>query len=142
MDAGVARLTGYVDALEESGMSGDDTLVAYGDFSDDSGATAMRDLLARRPDLDAVFAASDPMAFGAMRVLKTTGRRIPDDVALVGFDGSPAAPYTDPPLTTVHQPADRMGREMARLLRCQIDAEPVHERVVIVRTHLEVRAST
>jgi DNA-binding LacI/PurR family transcriptional regulator len=144
MMAGVARLTGYHEALAEAGLGGTgaDDLVAYGAFSEPSGRTAMEELLARRPDLDAVFAASDPMAFGAMRAIKDSGRRIPDDVAVVGFDGSPAAGNTEPPLTTVSQPAEAMGRQMARLLLARIAGEHVDEPGVILVPELVVRDSS
>jgi DNA-binding LacI/PurR family transcriptional regulator len=147
MMAGVARLTGYREALAEAGLQDDgngdgDGLVAYGEFSEPSGRAAMEDLLARRPDLDAVFAASDPMAFGAMRAIKDSGRHIPDDVAVVGFDGSPAAGNTEPPLTTVSQPAEAMGRHMARLLLALIAGDRVDEPGVILLPELVVRDSS
>jgi DNA-binding LacI/PurR family transcriptional regulator len=135
MAPGVARLEGFRE------VAGDDAPVEYGDFSEDSGAEAMRRLLEREPDLDAVFAASDPMALGALRVLKESGRRIPDDVAVVGFDGSPAGRHSEPPLSSVHQPAEAMGREMTRLLLAQLAGEPTPADPVIVETHLELRGS-
>jgi DNA-binding LacI/PurR family transcriptional regulator len=82
------------------------------------------------------------MAVGAMRVLKEQRRRIPEDVALVGFDDSATARHTDPPLTTVHQPLESMGREMARLLVARIRGEPVESSTVILDTHLVTRASS
>jgi DNA-binding LacI/PurR family transcriptional regulator len=121
MVAGRGRLEGYRGALTESGIPVDESLIAYGDFSEDSGLGTMRQLLTRRPDLDAVFVASDPMAFGALRALRESGRRVPADVALVGFDDLPGARHADPPLTTVHQPIERMGQEMVRLLVARID---------------------
>jgi DNA-binding LacI/PurR family transcriptional regulator len=139
MRVGVDRLDGYHDVLSAAGLP---SLVAAGDFSEESGERAMRELLARSPDLDAVFAASDPMAVGAMRVLKEQRRRIPEDVALVGFDDSATARHTDPPLTTVHQPLESMGREMARLLVARIRGEPVESSTVILDTHLVTRASS
>ena len=148
MLAGVARLSGYREALRDAGLAptdadaDDDELVAYGGFSEASGREAMQQLLERHPDLDAVFAASDPMAFGAMRVIKDSARRIPDDVAVVGFDGSPGAGNTEPPLTTVSQPAEAMGRHMARLLLARIAGEPVDEPGVILVPELVVRASS
>ncbi|MFI6290281.1 LacI family DNA-binding transcriptional regulator [Nonomuraea sp. NPDC050790] len=138
MGVGVDRLAGYRDALAASGAPG---LVAYGDFSEESGAAAMRTLLAGHPDLDAVFAASDLMAVGALRELKAAGRSVPGDVALVGFEDSKAALHTDPPLTTVHQPTEQMGRQMAHLLVARINGEDLSQPVVILDTHLVRRAS-
>lgn len=142
MHVGVARLTGYREALRAAGGQAGDDLVAAGDFSESSGAAAMRLLLERRPDLDAVFAASDPMAIGAMQALKEQGQRIPDDVAVVGFDGSPMARHTDPPLTTVHQPAEAMGRNMARLLLARIRGETVSSPSVILTPDLVIARSS
>jgi DNA-binding LacI/PurR family transcriptional regulator len=143
MSAGVARLEGYRDALRDAGLLADNrNLVAYGQFSESSGQAAMQGLLSRRPDVDAVFAASDPMAFGAMRAIKQAGRRIPEDIAVVGFDGSPAAGNTEPPLTTVHQPAEAMGRHMARLLLALIGGQQVDDTAVILVPDLVVRDSS
>jgi DNA-binding LacI/PurR family transcriptional regulator len=140
MGVGVDRLAGYHDALAEADLS--NGLIAYGDFSEDAGVKGMRELLECEPDLDAVFTASDPMAIGAMRVLKEHGRRIPDDVAVVGFDDSPPARHTEPPLTSVHQPLEAMGREMARLLHLRIKGEAPERPTVILETHLVVRESS
>jgi DNA-binding LacI/PurR family transcriptional regulator len=140
MRVGVDRLAGYRDALADAGMR--DQLIAYGDFSEDSGAQGMRELLDRAPDLDAVFTASDPMAVGAMRVLKQHGRHIPDDVAVVGFDDTASARHTEPPLTSVHQPLEAMGREMARLLTARIKGDEPEQPTVILETHLVVRESS
>ena len=118
---GVARLAGYREAHAAGGPV--DELIEYGDFSEASGAAAMCRLLDRRPDLDAVFVASDLMAGGALRALRERGRRVPDDVAVVGFEDSPIARQTEPPLTTVHQPVEEMGREMVRLLVARISRE-------------------
>jgi DNA-binding LacI/PurR family transcriptional regulator len=109
----VDRLDGYRDVLLDAGPG----LIAQGDFTEESGARAMAELLARRPDLDGVFAANDLMASGALRVLRERGLRVPEDVALVGFDDmSSIAEATDPPLTTVRQDVEGMGRLMVRLL--------------------------
>ncbi|MFD4243401.1 LacI family DNA-binding transcriptional regulator [Streptomyces sp. NPDC058525] len=90
--------------------------VAEGDFTLDGGERAMRRLLAEQPDLDGVFAANDLMAQGACLVLREHGRRIPEDVAVVGFDDSGAASACRPRLTTVRQPVEEMAAEMVRLL--------------------------
>jgi DNA-binding LacI/PurR family transcriptional regulator len=86
-----------------------------------------------------VFASSDLMAVGALRALRGLGKRVPDDVALVGFDDTAIARQTDPPLTTVHQPVEAMGREMARLLIARIAGAASSS--VMVETHLVRRAS-
>ncbi|PRH77223.1 LacI family transcriptional regulator [Streptomyces solincola] len=107
------RGDGYRDVL----LDADPALIAQGDFTAASGARAMAELLQRRPDLDAVFAANDLMASGALGVLRERGLRVPEDVALVGFDDVVSvAEATDPPLTTVRQDIEGMGRLMVRLL--------------------------
>lgn len=141
MNVGVDRLNGYLDGLSAAGLPVDQALITHGDFSEDSGAAGMRELLARRVDLDAVFAASDLMAAGAIGVLKEGRRRIPDDVAVVGFENSAMARHTDPSLTTIHQPVEDMGSEMTRLLLARIAEKPLQDPVVVLPTHLVRRAS-
>jgi DNA-binding LacI/PurR family transcriptional regulator len=139
MGVGVARLTGYREALHRAQQPVDEQLIAYGDFSEASGAAATHQLIEARPDLDAVFAASDLMAAGAIRALREAGRRVPDDVAVVGFEDSAIARQTDPPLTTVHQSVEAMGREMARLLLARITGKDAHS--IVLDTYLVVRES-
>jgi DNA-binding LacI/PurR family transcriptional regulator len=142
MPPGVDRLAGYREALAEAGVAADPSLEATGDFRRESGAAAMERLLAERPDLDAVFAASDLMASGALGVLRAAGRAVPDDVAVIGFDDSPVATSTEPPLTSVRQPIEEMGREMTRLLVSGIGRDDDVSRRVILATRLVRRAST
>jgi len=139
MAVGVSRLAGYRAALVAAGVPVDPLLIGYGDFSEASGAAVTRQLLERSPDIDAVFASSDLMALGAMAALRDLGRDIPGDVAVVGFEDSAIAAQTDPPLTTVHQPVETMGREMAKLLIARIAGAATSS--VMVRTHLVRRAS-
>ncbi|WP_433057745.1 LacI family DNA-binding transcriptional regulator [Dactylosporangium sp. CS-033363] len=139
MGVGKARLRGYRVALRNASHPFDDRLVAYGDFSEASGAEAMYRLLHLNPGLDAVFAASDLMAAGAIRALRERGRTVPADVAVVGFEDSAVARQTLPPLTTVHQSVEGMGREMARLLLARIAGGPAHS--TVLDTHLVVRES-
>lgn len=143
MAAGQDRLRGHRLALAEAGLPDPPELTVHGDFSHESGARAMRALLEASPDLDAVFAASDDMALGALRALREAGRRVPEDIALVGYDDTAAAALADPPLTTVHQPTERMGGEMARVLAdTAIDEGPgARPRSVVLDTRLVVRAS-
>ncbi|MDB1087704.1 LacI family DNA-binding transcriptional regulator [Streptomyces sp. ACA25] len=136
---GVDRLAGYRDVLTEAGLPPDDTLIATGDYSRDSGATATRELLTRRPDLDALFVASDLMAHGALAALEQAGRRIPEDVAVGGFDDSTAALAARPALTTIRQPWDRISHEMVRVLLAQIGGEATS--AVILPTELITRES-
>jgi DNA-binding LacI/PurR family transcriptional regulator len=138
MVAGVDRLAGYRRVLADSDRR---SIVAVGDFTRDSGATAMRQLLADDPALDAVFVASDLMAHGALRSLREAGRRVPEDVAVVGFDDITLARYTDPPLTTVRQPIEEIGRTIARQLLRQLAGEQV-EPSMVLPTELVVRDST
>ncbi|WP_328911805.1 MULTISPECIES: LacI family DNA-binding transcriptional regulator [unclassified Streptomyces] len=141
--ASVDRLDGFRDVLPDT----DPGLIAEGDFTPDGGARAMTELLERSPDLDGVFAASDVMASGALRVLRVRGRRVPDDVAVVGFDDMVSvAEWTDPPLTTVRQDIEEMGRLMARLLLRTL--EPPADALgvpalssIVTPTRLVVRAS-
>ena len=141
MASGRDRLAGSRQALAAAGREHDKLLVAFGDYSEDSGERAMREVLATGTVPDAVFAASDLMAVGALRVLRAAGLRVPDDVALVGFDDSAVCRHTDPELTSVHQPIEEMGRVMADLLLGRIAGEPVPSETVLP-TRLVVRAST
>jgi DNA-binding LacI/PurR family transcriptional regulator len=140
MAAGRDRLDGYLDALRAAGAGDRDDLVEIGDFREESGVRAMQALLQRHPDLDAVFAASDLMAAGALGALRAAGRRVPHDVAVVGFDDSAIARWSEPPLTSVAQPTEEMGRQMARLLLARIGGEAVGLSVVL-QTELVVRES-
>jgi DNA-binding LacI/PurR family transcriptional regulator len=141
MVPGADRRTGWEKALADAGRHPDEALVAEGDFTRAGGAAATRALLGRRPDLDGLFVASDLMAMGALDALRAAGRRVPDDVALVGFDDTELARSADPPLTTVRQPIEQLGTTMARLLLDQLDdgAPPTG---VVLRTELVVRHST
>ncbi len=114
--AAAERLAGYRDSLAAAGLERADDLVAEGLFDATSGLVAMRSLLERAPDLTAVFVASDVVAFGALAALRESGRRVPDDVSLVGFDDIPLSSHFDPPLTTVRVPARELGVAAGRAL--------------------------
>lgn len=133
------RLAGYRDVL----LDGSPGLVEKADYSRQGGADAMAALLDRCPDLDAVFVASDFMASGALQTLRERGRRVPEDVAVVGFDDlTSIAETTDPPLTTVHQDVEEMGRLMARLLFVRAAQDGTADvSSVVVPTRLVVRKS-
>lgn len=131
MAVGQDRLAGYRAALRAADLPHRDALITEGDFSVAGGARAMTALLEREPDVDAVFAASDLTALGAMRAIAEQGRRVPDDVALVGFDDVGEARLTSPPLSTVRQPIDELGRAMTRVLLARIAGEQVPLRSVL-----------
>jgi DNA-binding LacI/PurR family transcriptional regulator len=141
MGAGLDRLDGYRDGLAAAGLEEAGDLVEAGDFTEEGGAAAMDRLLARpgRP-VDAVFAASDLMAAGALRALRAAGRRVPDDVAVVGFEDSVVARYAQPPLTTVRQPIEEMGRQATRLLLAMAAGDPTGMHLIL-DVELVVRAS-
>lgn len=139
MIAGADRRDGYVAALKAHGRPADPRLMVESDFTEAGGYAAMKKLLPHRPD--AIFAASDTMAIGALRALHDAGRRVPEDVALVGFDDIAAAERTDPPLTTVRQTIDQLGSAAVQLLLSQIDRPNEPRRRVLLPPSLIVRAS-
>jgi LacI family transcriptional regulator len=114
--AGVARIRGYRHALEQAGRSFDPALVREGGWTRQGGRDAMRALIGQGVRPDAVFCANDLMAIGAMDVVHELGLRVPEDVALVGFDDVDAATLVSPTLTTVTNPAYEAGRDAGRLL--------------------------
>nr|WP_244375871.1 LacI family DNA-binding transcriptional regulator [Streptomyces ficellus] len=142
MYAARCRLDGYRRGVDAADLPADDRLVALADFTEEGGRHAMRALLERCPDVDGVFAASDVMAAGALGVLRESGRRVPDDVALIGVDDSPVARLMDPPLTSVRQPIEEMGRRMARALLQEITGTSPAPCRTVLPTELVVRAST
>ena len=133
---GTGRLEAYRVAR---GDAFDESWVAYGDYSRESGAAAMAELLARGIDLDAVFCANDLMAAGALDVLHDRGIAVPGTIAVAGFDDSKGAMETSPPLTTVRQPFDRVSEEMVRLLLDEIAGRSAAQ--VTLRTEVVVRES-
>jgi DNA-binding LacI/PurR family transcriptional regulator len=136
------RLAGYRAALREAGLEVDPKLEAEGDYSSESGVLGVKELLARVPDLDGLFVANDLMAASALRALQDAGRKIPDDVAIVGFDDSAIARMTRPQLSSISQPIERMGREMADLLVGLITEGPRLTRHIVFETSLVVRESS
>lgn len=132
------RLRGFTEVLKQAGVF-DPTLLAEGDFSEESGYAAMRLLLPRRPE--AVFAANDLMAVGAYRAIQEAGLSIPADVAMVGFDDVPMAAQLHPPLTTIRQPMYTMGQlAVERLLEILRDPRQ-SPRQILLPPELVVRQS-
>ena len=141
MAAGHDRAEGWRRALAGADLPHGEDLTEPGRFREEQGRAAMGGCLARHPDLDGVFCANDLSAFGALEALAAAGRRVPDDVAVVGFDDVPAAATWRPPLTTVRQEIQLMGSRMARLLLDRLDGQtaPVQE---VLPTTLVVRETS
>jgi LacI family transcriptional regulator len=133
------RRQGYIDALHSRAKVVNPDMQVEGDFTEPSGYYAMQRLLIQQPD--AVFAANDLMAFGAMRAIREQGLRIPEDIAVVGFDDVPAAASTDPPLTTVRQPSRQMGVVAAETLIDVVEHGASYMHRIILPTELVIRRS-
>ena len=110
------RYQGYETALRKAGREIDPTFIAYGDFSNTSGAAVMKELLEQAPELDAVFVNGDLMAIAAMDVIREEGRQVPDDIAVVGYDDLSIAEHSNPPLTTIRQNIPMAGKLLAQNL--------------------------
>jgi LacI family transcriptional regulator len=136
------RLAGYRQALEQAGLPYDAALVRMGNFTPASGVAAMEELLELNPRPTAVFAASDVVALGAMQAIKRAGLRIPEDVAVVGFDDVPLVGFTDPPLTTIRLPAYGLGWAAGERLARVIQGDELDQRGVFLETELIVRESS
>jgi DNA-binding LacI/PurR family transcriptional regulator len=139
MCAGQDRLAGYQSAVEAAGRDLDESLVSVGDFTQAGGHAATAALLERRPDVDAIFAASDLAAFGVVRALRETGRRVGDDVTVIGFDDIPEAADQEPALTTVRQPIPALGTTMTRLLLDRIEGRDDLPRRTVLPVQLVLR---
>lgn len=135
------RLRGYMAALAAAGLPNDESLVRYGRFSWESGYEAMQSLLSLPERPTAVFVASDVVAFGALEALARAGVRVPDEMAVVGFDDLPMAAHVTPPLTSLHLPARELGRTAADIILQLMAGKEVRERTVLLDTSLVVRAS-
>ncbi len=142
MTHGQDRLTGYKDALQAHGIPIEEDLIAEGDYTESGGMVAMRQLLEASPT--AAFIASDTMAIGALRALHAVGLQVPQDVALVSFDDIPISGAVQPPLTTVRQPIERLGRMAVDVLIGLLESSPTaggSAQKIILPTELAVRKS-
>lgn len=139
MPAGIDRLTGFHQAFGQTGLA--PTAIEHGDFTTAGAAAATRRLLAKHPDVDALFVASDLMAVGTMGVLAEQGRAVPADIAVVSFDDSPAATSGPISLTTVSQPSQEMGFTMADLLLRLLNGDESVPHRTIMPTRLVRRDS-
>lgn len=139
---GVDRLAGYRRALSAHGLKETFAVYRARDWGIDEGFAGMQQLLRDHPDLDGVFAAGELLALGALSALRVAHQRVPDDVRFVGFDDSPAANRSDPPLSCVAQPVEELGQQMAALLLRQIDGKEQEARHLMLPVQLNARASS
>jgi LacI family transcriptional regulator len=139
MISGADRRAGYEAALRERGLPCDAGLIVEGDYTEMGGYMAAQRLLAHQPD--AIFVASDTMAVGVLRALREAHRAVPEEVAVVSFDDMPFAGRTEPPLTTVRQPIQRMGQLAAETLIEMIEERTSQPRRIILPTELVIRAT-
>lgn len=140
MIAGRDRLEGYLAACRTRGQAPHPEWIVEGDFTEQSGYVAMQRLLPLKPD--AVFAASDTMALGALRAIREAGLCVPDDIALAGYDDIPFAASMQPPLTTIRQPIHRLGAVAAETLIDRIENPIPDPHRIILPTELVIRASS
>ncbi|GAA4097419.1 MULTISPECIES: LacI family DNA-binding transcriptional regulator [Actinomadura] len=137
-----ARVDGYRTALERAGVAVDRQLIRYGDFRHRGGFARTRELLALPDRPTAIFAGSDEQAMGAYEAARQAGLRVPEDLSVVGFDDLPTCEWMSPPLTTVRQPLEEMGRTAASKLLQLLDGRPLLSPRVELATELRVRHST
>ncbi len=136
---GLDRRQGYLDALNDRSHSIDEALIVEGDFTEMGGYAALQRLIPHRPD--AIFIASDTMAFGALRALRDAGLSVPNDVAVVGFDDLPTSALSAPPLTTIRQPIRRLGAQAVETLIDILTNGPTPPRRITMSTELVIRSS-
>jgi LacI family transcriptional regulator len=140
------RYEGWKGAIESRGLSVWDHLIAESYWSSAGGERAMRELLQRAPDIDGVFASSDQIALGALRAIAESGKRVPEDIAIVGFDNMPESEYFRPPLTTMQQGLADAGRAAVRAVHHMIEARgeaprTPSELVMTIEPELIIRSS-
>ncbi len=135
------RLLGYQQALSEAGIAYDPALMLYGDYTRASGQAAAEQLLALPNPPTAIFALNDRMAIGAIRAIQAAGMRVPEDVAVIGFDDIPTAADFSPALTTVRQPSKEVGQTAAQILFKLIEGEPVADNEIVLPAEVIIRQS-
>ena len=142
MASGIDRLAGYRQGLARNGLKRSAGLEYVGDLSYESGVAGATELMARRPDIDAIFVGAEVMGYGVLAGLQAAGLAVPHDVAVVSFDDSPPSARTAPPLTSVLQPVEEMATRVTRMLLERVDDPTLPVSSLVLPTTLTVRAST
>jgi len=135
------RLMVYKEALEQAGIPYDPALVCEGNYDPETGYEAMKTILSRGRPPEALLGMNDVMAIGAMKAIHEAGLRIPEDIAVMGFDDIRLAPFVSPPLSTVRELDVEHGREAVEMLFKLINGEPLEERHIVLHTELKIRES-
>ncbi|HDR52289.1 MAG TPA: LacI family transcriptional regulator [Mariniphaga anaerophila] len=136
------RKEGYLDALNNAGIKVKENMIIEGDFTIESGIACTEKLLAENEEIDAIFAVCDAVAFGAMKVLKKRGIKIPEEISVAGFTNEPMAELVEPALTTVKQPIYEIGETASKLLFAQLKDPNLPAELCVLDTELEIRDST
>lgn len=136
------RIAGYEDALRAAGIASDPTLLCRGNFTLQAGYDAAGQLLDRPDRPTAIFCENDEMAIGAIKRIRETRLRVPQDISVAGFDDIPFAAFCDPPLTTIAQPAEAFGRHAVEMLVAQFERKPLEATHLVLPHRLVVRGST
>lgn len=140
------RRLGWRGALGSVGLPRKDSFIAEGNWSPVSGERGLSQLLTRHPEIDGVFACNDQMALGALKTARQLGRRVPDDLAIVGFDDIPEAAYFYPPLSTVRQDMVKLGcravRELGKVIEANRSGDPLPPETILLQPELIVRKSS
>ncbi|MGI4759154.1 MAG: LacI family DNA-binding transcriptional regulator [Janthinobacterium lividum] len=144
LSIGRNRLQGYLDALAAHGQALDDELILHGTMNNEHNVQLLEELMRRRPDIDGIFASVERLAVSAYHVCRTLGRRIPEDVKVVGFSNLESVSLFDPPLTTITQPAHNIGREAAHILLRAVEKKRaiLPSQSVVLASELVQRRST
>lgn len=139
------RIEGYQKCLADNGLEHNrDTMIAYGDYTHQSGYIAMQKLLADVPDLDGVFCSNDQMAIGALRVLKEKGKAVPEEVKLIGYDDVFVSSIVEPPISTIHIQKNTAGKKAAEILFDRIERPEMRDLAIGLKleSRLVIRKST
>ena len=133
------RFRGYREAIQLAGLPVDEDLVVQGEFTQQAGFEGARRLLSLSEPPTAIMASNDVAAIGALSAIRESGLRVPEDVALTGFDDIPNSSFTFPPLTTVHIPISELGKRSVRLLSSAIAAHGTSDRILSEKLPVELR---
>ncbi len=136
------RKNGYLDSLQQHGLSSPEGFIRYGGLHEEDGYKSMEAMLREKKMPDAVFAINDPVAIGAFQKIREAGLHIPEDIAMIGFSNNKITALVDPPLTTVNQPSFEMGKKSAEILIESIQDGSLEPRTITLETELIVRRST